>query len=96
MLGGEFMPLRLPVAEAGIGERGVLLLAIAGDKQGPSEFGAAPPLLTLSLATEEGVEDKFGIAPVKLAAGLMQEVPKGTLLAFEIMFGTKTWLAEDA
>ena len=90
------MPLRLlAVAAAGIGDRGVLLLAIAGDKQGPSEFGAAPPL-ALSLATEEGVEERLVFTPARLAAVLMHEAPKGTLLGFEIMFGTKTWPAEEA
>jgi len=85
----------LLVLAAGIGEIGVLLLAIAGERQGPSELGAAPPL-ALSLATEEGVEDRFGLPPPRLEDVLMHEVPKGTLFAFEIMFGTKTWLGGGA
>ena len=92
---GEFMPLRPVLAVAlpvGIGERGVLLLAIAGERQGPSELGAAPPFAWLSLATELGVDERLALfALVRLEALLMQEVPpKGTLLAFEIIFGTKT------
>lgn len=86
------MPLRLAAVTAvGIGERGVLLLAIAGDRQGPvSELPAAPPFAWLSLATELGVEDRFAVGADMLDALLMHEVPRGTLFAFEIIFGTKT------
>lgn len=92
LMGGEFMPLRLvAVTEEGIGERGVLLLAIAGDRHGPcSEFPDAPPFAWLSLATELGVDDRFAVGADMFDALLMQEVPRGTLFAFEIIFGTKT------
>ena len=86
--GGELSPFILfVVAAAGIGDNGVLLLAIAGDRQGPSEFGAAPPL-PLSLATDDGVDERLAL--FMLVDVLMHEAPSGTLLACEIMFGTNT------
>ncbi|KPM11979.1 hypothetical protein QR98_0105590 [Sarcoptes scabiei] len=72
--GGECIPFKLLlVAAADIGDSGVLLLAMAGERQGPSEFGAAPP--TESLVPDDGVDDMLD-CPMFADEAFMHEVPK--------------------